>query len=251
MPDALVTYGDGNRDANQFVVGVPWPTFQAWFADVWQPGQHVAMIGPTGQGKTTMAVGILNTRKYVLSLDAKGGDSTLAKAGFTRVNDWPPPREVLEAIADGRPARLSLGFELQTVEDFVKLKTLMSKVLDASYAEKGWTLHLDELQVLADRKMMNLGARIEKHLVSARDKKISVVSLYQAPAWVPTAASRQATWVILWPTRDEDVIKKVAAISGRPWRELLAAIKMLPKYHVLVAGLDPFEPLVLTTPPRV
>lgn len=236
---------------SDFMVGVPWETFQAWFADVWKPGQHVAMIGPTGQGKTTMALGILGTRKYVLSLDAKGGDSTLSKAGFTRIYDWPPPREVLNDIADGKPARLSVGFELRTMADFAKLKALMAKVLSAAFAEKGWTIHLDELQLLADRKMMNLGPLIEKHLVSSRDKKISIVSLYQAPAWVPTAASRQATWVMLWPTRDEDVIKKCAAISGRKWQELMQAIKLLPKFHVLVIGLDPTAPIVLTTPPRV
>ena len=50
-----------------------WSTeFLPWFQTAWQPGQHVALIAPTGAGKTTFAGGLLNLRRYVLALDAKG-----------------------------------------------------------------------------------------------------------------------------------------------------------------------------------
>src|SRR5271156_3266540 len=51
----------------------------------WQPGEHMALDGPTGEGKTTHAVGILATRKYVLALDHKGEDETLSASGYERV----------------------------------------------------------------------------------------------------------------------------------------------------------------------
>lgn len=238
-------------DQGTLIVGVEWPQFQAWFADVWKPGQHVALIGPTGEGKSTFGVGILGTRKYVVSLDAKGNDSTLTASGFLRIGDWPPPRQVLEDIAEGRPARLIVGFDIKTVADFQRLKALLSKVLDSTYAEKGWTIHCDELQLLADRKMMNLGPQVEKHLVSARDKKISVVTSYQAPSWVPWAASRQARWIVLWPTRDRNMVRKLSEATGRPFDILERAVRVLPQFHCLVIPPNFRDPMVLTTPPKV
>ena len=57
----------------------------------WQPGEHDAMIGPTGEGKTTYAAGRLGLRKYVMALDPKGEDETLAKTGYARVGSiWQP-----------------------------------------------------------------------------------------------------------------------------------------------------------------
>lgn len=233
------------------VVGVPWETFQRWWGDVWEPGQHVALIGPTGTGKSTFAVGILRGRKYVAVFDTKGGDSTLAKAGFERVSTWPPPRDVREAIADGKPAHLLVGGLVKTSEDREKLLEVQRKALREIFTEGGWTVYADELQLLADRRMGKMGSEIETLLVAARDKAISVVSSYQAPAWVPTAASRQATWVVVWPTRDEDVIRKLGAIMGRPKAELQAALHELDDHMVLIVGRNPRAPLVLTKAPRV
>src|SRR5207248_297525 len=87
------------------VVGKTWDEFLEWFATVWKPGQHAALVGPTGMGKSTFAVGILELRKYVLALDPKGGDETLETAGYERLTDWPLPAKVYDAIAEGRPAR--------------------------------------------------------------------------------------------------------------------------------------------------
>lgn len=239
------------QEASDFLVGVPWETFQGFFADAWEPGQHVALIGPTGEGKSTFAMGILKLRKYVVSLDAKGNDSTLSKAGFLRIGQWPPPSHVLDGIAAGEPARLIVGFDIRTPADFTSLKNLMAKVLDATYAERGWTIHIDELQLVADRKMMNLGPLVEKHLVSARDKKISVVTCYQAPSWVPWAASRQARWIVLWPTRDVNMVKKLAEATGRDAKLLLRAVQSLPQYHCLIVPPNFRDPLILTHPPKL
>jgi hypothetical protein len=238
-------------DERNIVTGVPFPIFQRWFRQVWLPGQHLALIGPTGEGKTTFAGGVLAARKYVLSLDAKGADSTLTATGFRRIEAWPPPKDVLQDIAEGYPARLIVGFDLKTIADFERLKWLLSRVLDSAYAEKGWTLHIDELQLLADRKMMNLGPKVEKHLVSARDKKISVVSSYQAPSWVPWAASRQARWIVIWPNRDKNMIRKLSEACGRDFDVLWECVRELPRFHCLTIPPNFRDPMVLTSPRRL
>lgn len=238
-------------ESSEFVVGAPWSMFQQFFAESWQPGQHVALIGPTGEGKSTFAMGILKCRKYVVCLDAKGNDSTLTAGGFRRIGAWPPPEDVLDGIVEGNPARLIVGFDIKKASDFGRLRDLMRQVLEDTYAERGWTLYIDELQLLADRKMMGLGPEVEKHLVSARDKKISVVTSYQAPSWVPWAASRQARWVVLWPTRDLNMVKRLGEATGRPWKQLQEAIEQLPRFHCLVIPPNFRDPMILTTPPKV
>src|SRR5215813_3749679 len=68
-----------------------WDEHLSWMRGNWQPGQHIASIGPTGEGKTTYNVGLLGLRKYPLALDPKGRDETLSASGWARVESLPPP----------------------------------------------------------------------------------------------------------------------------------------------------------------
>jgi len=62
------------------VVALSWNVFLAWLSDAWHPSHHMAIVGPTGEGKTTFAVPVLKLRKWVMVLDAKGEDATLEQA---------------------------------------------------------------------------------------------------------------------------------------------------------------------------
>lgn len=232
------------------VEGKTWEDFLQWFALRWKPGQHMALIGPTGAGKSTFAVGILALRRYVLALDPKGGDSTLASSGYERLTDWPLPSSAFDRIAEGLPARFIVGGHSHTLQDRARLTVLLRDTLRGVFESRGWTVYADEFQLLADRKMMNLGPEIETLLIAARDKGITVVTSYQAPAWVPTAASRQATWIVLWPTRDINVVKSLSAIVGRSWQMLWSAMRALPPHHVLIVGRNPHEPMIVTMAPE-
>lgn len=242
-----MTPAAGDRD----ILGLEWDDFLTYFASQWRQGEHVAIVGPTGCGKTTCAVGITRLRRWVLALDAKGGDSTLQKSGYRRVGEWPLPRSIRRDIAEGRPARLVMGFQPRTMAEIPALRALMRNTIEGVWIDGGWTIEVDEAQVLADRKMMGLGSQLEQLLVAARDKRLSVVSLFQAPAWVPTATTRQATWIFLFRTRDIGVIKALAEKIGRDWRMLQTVLHDLPKWHCVVAGLDPHEPLIVTAPREV
>jgi len=235
------------------VCGLTWDQFLDWFRVHWRPGQHVALIGPTGAGKSTFATGILASRRYVLALDPKGGDSTLAtltEQGYQRLTQWPLPREAWDAISEGRPARYIVGHITRTMAQHDQLAGMLGRVLEDVFELGGFTVYCDEFQLLADRQMMGLGKKVELLLIAARDRGSSVLNSYQAPAWVPTAASRQATWLVLWPTRDLDVVKKLAAIGGRDWRTVWSAMQQMPEFHVLVIGRNPRMPMIVTKAPR-
>ncbi len=247
----MTTLPDADEQPGARVISAEWDMFLDWWGDNWAPGQHVALIGPTGEGKSTFAVGILGLRKWVLALDPKGEDETLAASGYQRLTAWPPPRKIREAIAEGKPARLIIGGSTRTKQEMASLAKLMDEAVEGVRAEGGWTIYADEFQLLADRRMYGLDKQIEQLLIAARSRGTSVVTAFQAPAWVPKAGTRQATFVVMWPTRDRVMIKTVAEAMGRPWHELAEAVDELPPYHVLVIPKRIRAPMVLAHAPKL
>ena len=230
------------------ILGKTWDQFLDDFATEWNPGQHVALIAPTGQGKTTVLVSLLSRRNFVLALDPKGGDSTLAKTGYGRLGTWPPPSRDYDAMAEGKPVRYLIGPKVRTRADRVTLKDVQTRALQGAFDDGGWTVAIDELQVAADK--MGHSDDIETMLISARDKRLSVVSLFQRPANVPRAAYEMASWIFLGLTLDVDTVNRLAEIVGRPKYEIRGAVEGLAShdYSWMVLPNNPRRPIVLTLP---
>jgi hypothetical protein len=221
----------------------------------WKPGQHMALVGKTREGKSTFAVGVLKTRKYVLALDPKGEDETLTASGYERVSGLPPkkkfPKDVQEDLDENRPVHLIVGTASRTRDQDNANRQLMEDALEYARQSGGWTVYVDEYQILADQRMYRLGPNVERMLISAARDKTSVITAFQAPAWVPKASTRQATIIVMWRTRDRQMLKNVAETAGRDWHVLAQVVDELPKYHVLVIPDDLRAPMMITSAPKV
>lgn len=231
------------------IVGKSWDAFLADFRGEWKPGSHVAIIAPTGQGKTTVLVSLLEScRSFVLGFDPKGGDDTLAKTKFPRLTRWPPSSKDYDRMARREPVKYLVGPKVLRRRDRPGLIDVQRQALEGAFDDGGWTVAIDELQIAADK--MGQADSIDELLIAARTRKVSVVSLFQRPAHVPRAAYEMASWIFLGLTLDVDTINRLAEIVGRPKYEIRGAVNGLASadYSWLVLPNNPRRPMVLTLP---
>jgi hypothetical protein len=233
----------------------------------WKPGEHWALCGPTGEGKSTFGVGIIGTRNWVVALDPKGEDETLAAAGYTRAAKIPLPRDRLAGVKKepregtddwvwhrverGLPVGLAVGFEAMTDEADAALRELMGDAINWVKRTRGWTLYIDEFEMVGSPQMMRQGGRVSNMLIAARHAGTSVVTAFQAPAWVPRHATRQARKATIFPTRDRDMIKALAQSFGRDWRMLARVVDELPPFHSVTLTNQIRRPMIVTVAPKI
>jgi hypothetical protein len=156
-------------------------------------------------------------------------------------------------MAAGDPYRRIVGQIVHTTADLDRLQESMRHSLNKVFEHGGWTIAVDEFQLVADRRMMDLGTEVERLLIAARDKGVSVITLFQAPRNVPRAAVDQCEYVWVGLTRDRDVIQRISEILGRSFAEVEGAVEGLGSrdYAWLIARNNPRKPLIVTRPPYV
>ena len=222
-----------------------WSDFRDWFSSEIQPGQHGAIVSPTGSGKTVFAGGLLDLRRYVLAFDPKGGDSSLERLGYERLDSWPGVRRMSAKVEkndnEGRPSRYVVGPKVRRHEDTERLGDVIRETLRGAYEMGGWTCYIDELQLATDQRLgINVRKEVDQMLIAARDRSLSCWTSYQSPSWVTPHASRMATWMAVSYTRDREAIRALAGNLGRPVNEVAG----------MIAGLDPYAFAIVTRDPK-
>lgn len=219
---------------------VKWEEFLSKFN--WRQGEHIAMIGPTGSGKTTLALAILDRRAFVTVLATKPQDvvlDTLKDQGFIRLKEW----------KDYDPIRMPKRLIWPDASDLysaTKQRQVFRYAIRSMYKQGGWCIYIDELWFIIHHLKLQL--EVKTLLQQSRSLYNSLIVLTQRPAFVPLEVYDQSTHLFFWRDNDERNLKRLSGVSWRSAKEVQTLVANLEQYQVLYFDLNTGMMLRVTPP---
>lgn len=213
---------------------IRWKVLEPAFMAKWAQGEHMAIIGPTGQGKTTLAIDLLNDRVsqrggscvIMASKQRDDGLMKLSHNGWKIVREWPPTYEE-------RVSRKIIFWP-----EYHKASTSASKnkqkfldAFDGILEEQNWTVYLDE--VIYYIEQLKLRTVLDEFWNTGRSSGITLVASSQGATWVPRAMMTQQSWLVTFHMKDQEIQKRIAQIGGDQ-RGLVPVIQDLRRHEFLL-----------------
>lgn len=205
---------------------VPWDDFTREWLD-WRVGEHFALIGPTGQGKTTMLHNLLPFHPFVAVFATKPRDSSMDKLleeGYVRVDRW-------RSLNPEQFPRRVLWPDASTINAIENQKVVFQDAFNRIYREGGWTVAVDELWYIIN--VLGLSREIRVFLLQARALGISLVCATQRPAFVPLEVYDQSTHLMFWRDNDETNLKRISGFASNQAGLVRQTVRSLERFQVL------------------
>jgi hypothetical protein len=216
-----------NKEQRSAVAFAPWAEFSEKILR-WGQGEHVALIGPTGQGKTTLALNLLPMRKYMIAFATKPRDPVMnklvKKRGYALMKEWQPylptlyPRRVLW------PDAKDLHSTEHQREEF-------GKAMAAIYSEGGWGVYLDECWYMINQ--LKLSAEVKTYLLQARSLRISLLVASQRPTWIPVEVFDQSTHLFFFRDNDRRNLDRISGVGYLDANFIRNVVARLASYQAL------------------
>jgi hypothetical protein len=203
----------------------------------WNPRDrpHHSIISITGGGKSYLATrGLLPMRGWrkVLIIDNKGDDETLRDVG-RRVRVLPHS----EPWWRSRKHPDHSWYRLMVHDDWQRGRDQVREALSHVYRQGNWTIFVDETRNLTDPRIpsLNLRSYVEQIWLRGRSRGVELVSMTQAPRWVPSSFYDQPSFVWIGRINDERAHQRLREIGGLR-RHHLGVIQRLQRREFLVVG---------------
>ena len=224
------------------VTELDWSTFLQRFR--WRQGEHVSLVGPTGGGKTTLALEILERRRLVCVFANKPKDSTMdrlvKRPGWSKESKfegYSPKKERIVLWPKGTDMENYEQIQSAVYRDALK------KIWNIGY----YCIFFDEVRYICDN--LKLRRQVELFWQQARALDISVVACTQRPAFVPVLMFDQATHLFFWCDNDDYNLKRIGGLGATNARLIRETVSNLKPHQVLYLNTRTGEMIVtLPTP---
>lgn len=195
----------------------------------WKQGEHVALIGPTGLGKTTLSLDLMAKRKFCCIIGTKPRDNTLAK--FAQDNDYRIVKEFPSYFDERLHKRLLLWPKLTSMEKQRYQRQAIGHALQTMFKQGGWAINADEVSYL------NNDLRLEPLLKliwqQGRSIGLSLVATTQRPVNVPLFMYDQSTHLFFFRDNDEANLRRIGGIGWLNARQIRETVAKIPKHYFL------------------
>jgi SpoVK/Ycf46/Vps4 family AAA+-type ATPase len=210
---------------------VPWSEFWPMFKSEYRHGRdhadHVTIIGPTGTGKSTIAMQVAELRRYVVALVVKPRDegmrSMLRRQRFVKLDRVPPP---------GTRTRVVIWPKNDGVDSIPAMRTTMRDALDATFRAGVWHVVCDEASYLCED--LKLNSYVRQALRMGRSNGMGLILCAQRPAWLPHDIYSSATHLFLFGSNDAADLRTIAGLNGVNDTIVRDAVANLGKTHRFV-----------------
>jgi hypothetical protein len=216
---------------------VSWETWREWFGSEWKQDEHMSIIGPTGTGKTALAVELLKIRTYKVFVMTKPADDKLARAldrqHYVKVPAFPrnPPDDI------DRYFLWPPGSGDLSPDGLQKQRTILRDAFVKIFRGPGggqpgrWCICLDEARYVSDPAYLGLRREVNQLLIQGRSLRISVVLNFQRPSWVPPEAYDQASHLFIAQDNDRRNVQRFREIGGVDGDRVAATVQTLKRYE--------------------
>lgn len=224
MPGRVYTIDDYRNPREPTVL--EWPDFQAMFLSAHKQGEHVAIVGPNGSGKTILGLELCkligsriakdNRPSRVTVLQYKPRDSSLKLVlGESTPRNWPVIKKWPPSY--GQEHCIVWPKSTSATKAAARQRAVFLPLLDTMYQEGNQTVYIPEAAYFERATPHGLGMSglMEQFWSTARSLKLTVISDTQRPVRVTRLMWSEPAWVMIYPLDDEDDLRRVAQLSGR------------------------------------